>query len=97
LVLTGWRQRSAPAKVRREVPKHTVDQVRVVVDAELVRNGEEQCVRGRDRLVPGEILDELVRLPGVGLAEPRSAAVQISDLVLTVGLAEVCAVEVVDD
>ena len=59
-----------PAKLRREVAQHTLDDVRVVVDAELIRDGQKQRVGGRDRLVVGKFLNEPVRLPGVRLAEP---------------------------
>src|SRR5664279_4517829 len=84
---------SAPAKLRCDVPEDAVQQVRVVVDAELVRDGQQQCVRGGDRLVAGELLDELLGLPCVRLAESGCAAVDVPDLVLTARLcAEVRAV-----
>ena len=60
---------SAPAKVWREMAHHTLDEVRVVVDAELVRNGEKQCVRRGNCLVVAEFLHQLIRLAGVRLAE----------------------------
>ena len=85
---------SAPAQLRRDVPDDAVQQVRVVVDAELVRDRQQQRVRGGDRLVLGELLDELVGLPGIRLAEPGRAAVDEADLVLAARLrAEVRAVE----
>ena len=80
-------ERSAPAQLRRDVPDDAVQQVRVVVDAELVRDRQQQRVRGGDRLVPGELLDELVGLPGVRLAESGQPAVDEADLVLAAGLA----------
>src|SRR5918993_992008 len=87
-----------PAKLRREVAQHTLENVRVVVHTNLVRNREKQCVRGRDRFVLGKFLDELVRLPGVRLAESSESAVQIPDLVLAVRrTTEVSTVQVADD
>src|SRR5207253_1583294 len=86
---------SAPAELRRDVPQDAVEDVRVVVDAELVRHGEQQGVRGRHGLVLGQLLDQLVRLAGVGLPEAGDAPVDVADLV-TAGrvVAEVRAVEV---
>ena len=53
-----------------------------VVDTELVGDRQQQGVRSGDRLVLGQLLDELVGLRGVGLAEAGLAAVDESDLVL---------------
>src|SRR4051794_25880283 len=95
---SGRRLASAPAELRRDVPDDAFQQVRVVVDAELVRDRQQQCVRSGDRLVPGEILDELVDLPGVRLAESGCAAIDEPDLVGTPRLrAEVRMVGAVDD
>ena len=84
-----------PPEIGCEVPEHALDEVGVVVDPELVRDGEQQGVRGRDSLVLGEVLDQLVGLAGVRLAEPGDSAVEVADLVLAAGLApEVGAVQV---
>src|SRR3954447_16020472 len=72
---------SAPAQLRREVGQHALDDVGVVVDAQLVRHGEQQGVGGRDGLVLGQLGGELVRLAGVGLPEAGVAAVEVPDLV----------------
>ena len=75
-----------------------VEEVGVVVDAELVGDGEQQGVGGGDRFVVGEFLDQLLGLSGVGFAEPGGAAVEVPDLVLAVaGRAEVGPVQVGDD
>src|SRR5215207_6234910 len=88
----------APTKLRRDMAQHTLHDVGVEVDAELVWNREEQGVRGFDRLVFGKFLHELIRLPGVRLAKSGQAPVQVADLVLATGLVtEVRIVEVVDD
>ena len=48
-----------------------LDDVGVVVDAELVRDGEQQGVGRGDRLVLGQLLDQLVGLGGVRPPEDR--------------------------
>jgi len=45
---------------------------------ELVRNRQQQCVSGRDRLVIAKILDQLVRFPRVCFAESRDASVDLA-------------------
>jgi hypothetical protein len=89
-----------PSSFRRhsfEVAQHTLEHVRVVVDAKLIRNCEQKCVRRRDRLVFCEFLDELIWLSGVGFAESGRAAVQVTDLVLAAcRVTEVGAVQVAD-
>ena len=57
----------APANGRRYVPGDRVQDSGVVFDAELVRHGEQHCVRGEHRLVSGELVGDLVRFPGVRL------------------------------
>ena len=78
--------RSVPPERGGDVAQQAVEQVRVVVDAELVREGDEQGVRGGDRLVLGQLLDEPVGLAGIRLAEAGDAAVDVADLVLAAGL-----------
>ena len=69
-----------------------------VVHTELIGDSQQQSVGGGDRLILGQLLDELLGLPGVSLAEARLAAIDEPDLVLRfVFPAEVGAVEVVDD
>ena len=47
----------------------------VVFHAELVGHREQQRVGFLDRLVGGQLLDELVRLVGIGAAEDRAGLV----------------------
>ncbi len=78
--------------------EHALDHVGVVVDAELVGHREQQGVRGGDRLVLGELGDQLVRLARVRPAEPGAAAVQEADLVGAAALLpEQLPVQIVDD
>ena len=58
--MLSFREASAPAEVGRQVPQHAVEQVRVVVDAELVRDREQQRVGRRDRLVLGVLIASAV-------------------------------------
>ena len=76
-----------------------VEDVQVVVDAELARDGEHDGVGGSDGRVGLELLDELVGLGGVGLAEGRAEAVDHADLVAAALAlqAEEVPVEVADD
>ena len=66
------RRSSAPAESRRDVAQHRLDQPGVVLDAELVRHGEQERVGGGDCFVTGELLDEHVRLGRVAASEDRS-------------------------
>ncbi len=80
------------------MPHHALEQVGVVVDADLVGHCQQQRVGGSDGLVLGELRHQLLGLPGVGLAEARGTAVELADLVLAGRLAaEVGAVVVADD
>src|SRR5450631_109651 len=76
------RASSTPAELRRDVAHERIEDVRAVVDTELVGDRQQQGVRGGDRLVLGELLDQLLRFPGVRLAEACLAAVEEADLVL---------------
>src|SRR3954452_16545721 len=88
---------SPPAELGCDVAQQGVDDVRVVVDAELVGDGEQEGVGRRDRLVLRQLFDQLFGLTGVRPAEPGRAAFEISDLVLAAGLlTEVGPVEVTD-
>jgi len=65
------------------VRQDALDHVRVVVDAELIRDGQHQRVGGLDRRVLGELSDEHVRLGGIRPAEDRPGlGVQVADVVL---------------
>ena len=76
-----------------------LDDVRVVLDPELVGDGQQQGVGGGDGLVLLELLDELVRLGRVASAEDRlGARVDVPDLVLVgAAAAEVGPVAVVGE
>jgi hypothetical protein len=54
--------RLPPAELRGHEPEDALDGVSVVLDSELVRNGQQQRVGGLDRGVAGELLDEDVGL-----------------------------------
>src|SRR5574337_1056404 len=106
----GWRLRSssvrpcgadpesAPAELRGDVAQDALDDVGVVVDAELVGDRQEQRVGGGDGRVGRQLPDESIRLRGVGPAEdgPRRL-VDVADLVgLLLGAPEVGPVPIVD-
>src|SRR5262245_10776731 len=54
-----------PAELGSDVVEDALDDVGVVVHAELVGDGEQQRVGRSDRLVLGELLHELLRVGGV--------------------------------
>ena len=72
-----------PPELGCDVLEDALDDVGVVVDAELVRHGQEQRVGGGDRLVLGQLADEQVGLGGVAAAEdgPRGR-VDVADVIL---------------
>src|SRR6201996_2183760 len=61
----------SPAECGCHVGEDAVDDVGVVVDAELVRHGEQQRVGGCDRFVLLELLDQHIGLGRGGAAEDR--------------------------
>ena len=65
------------------------EQPGVVVDAELVGHREQQRVRLAHRDIVGELLGQRIGLTDVRLAEPRDAAVEMTELVLAAALTEV--------
>jgi hypothetical protein len=69
----------------------------VVIDAELVRHGQEQRIGLFDCLVGPEVVHEPVRLRGVRAAEDRAHVVDDADLVVVLASPEIGAVAVVDD
>src|SRR4029079_7988040 len=87
---------SAPAEGGRDVLHDALDDVGVVLDAELAGHGEQQRVRGGDRLVLRELGDQRVWFRGVGAAEDRARPlVDVADVVaLAASGAEVAAVHV---
>src|SRR4051812_561030 len=60
-----------PAEGGRHVSEDAVDDVGVVVDAELVGDGEQQGAGGCDRLVLLQPLDPHIRLGSIGAAKDR--------------------------
>ncbi len=75
------------------------DDMSVVVDAELVGDGEQQRVGFGDCLVLGELLDQGIGFGGIAATEDRPGLlVDEADLVLTVvAVAEIGAVAIVDE
>ena len=75
-----------------------LDDVGVVVDAELVRHGQQQRVGLGDSLVLGQLFDERVGLVSVATAEDRALlGLNVAEMILVLAAAEVGAVAVVDD
>ena len=74
------------------------DDVRVVGDAQLIGDGQEQRVGLGDGFVVGQLLDEGVGLVGVAAAEDGPLLwLDVAEVVLVLAAAEVCAITVVDD
>src|SRR5712692_6912747 len=90
--------RLPPAKLRRHELQDALDGVSVVLDAELVRNGQQERVGGLDRGVPGELPDEGVGLRGVRAPEGRlGLRIEVANLIRRlVAAAEVRAVPIID-
>src|SRR4051812_12600622 len=90
--------RLPPAELRRDEPEDALDRVGVVLDAELVRDRQEQRVGGLDRRVSRELADEDVGLRGVRPSEDRlRLRVDVPDLVrVLIAAPEVRAVSIVD-
>ena len=78
----------APAERGRDLRDDRLEQVRVVVDAELVRHGHQHGVRVAHRRVVAQLRDDLLRLADVGLAEAGDAAVEVADLVFALAGAD---------
>jgi hypothetical protein len=76
-----------------------LDDVSVVVDAELIRDGQEQCVSRCDGLVFRELLDEDVRLGSVAAAKNSSGVVteEADSVLLLVPAPEIGTVAVVHE
>src|SRR6476661_1325621 len=74
---------SAPAKRRGDVSQDRLNDMRIVRDAKLIRDCQEQRVSLRDGLIRLELLDQGFRLGGIAAAEDRaSLLVDKSHLVL---------------
>ena len=88
---------STPAKGGRDLGKDRLDDVRIVVDTELIGHGQEQRVGFRDGLVRRQLLYQSIRLGGVAATEDRPRLfIDEADRVLAlVAAAEIGAVEVV--
>src|SRR5579871_3358808 len=87
-----------PADRRADMGGERLEQARVVLDAELVGDGQEQRVGGGNRRVARELLRDRVGLAGVAAPEAGADAVEVADLVLAAALAaEIGAVAVGDD
>jgi hypothetical protein len=67
------------------VGQNSLDHMRIVGNAQLVRDGQQQRVGLGDGLVRLELFDQGIRLGGVAAAEDRARVrVDESDLVVTV-------------
>src|SRR5690606_31030512 len=62
-------ERLAPAKARCDVLENALDDVGVVVDTQLVGDGQQQRIGFGDRLVPPQLLDQLVGFGRIAAAE----------------------------
>src|SRR5262245_61982837 len=62
VVVSKVRIGSAPSETRGDMGENRLDDVRVVVDAQLIWHGQQQRVGLRDSLVSRQLLDENVRL-----------------------------------
>ena len=79
--------------------KDRLDDVGVIVDTKLIRDGQEQCVSLCDSFVFRELLDENVRLGGVAAAKNGSCAVaeEADSVVVLVPASEIGTVAVVHE
>src|SRR5215204_1269339 len=92
--------RALPPDRRSDVLGDRLEQVRVVLHAELVRDGEQERAGLADPGVLAQLLGDDVRLADVAAAEARDAAVDVADLVGRVAAgaaAEVHAVQIGGD
>src|ERR1700688_3039631 len=79
--------------------KDRLDDVGVIVDTELIRDGQEQCVSLCDGFVFRELLDEDVRLCGVNAAKngSRVVAEEADSVLVLVAAPEIRTVAVVHE
>src|SRR5262249_36236109 len=94
----SWLTRpSAPAEARRDMGQDGLEDVGVVVDAELVRHCEQQRVRLGNGLVLLQLLDQDVRLRGIAAAEyGKPLRFDVAEVVRTLAAPEIGAVALVD-
>ena len=79
-----WAHASSPSKFWRDVLEDALDDVRVVLHAQLVRHRQEQRVGGGDSFVFGELFDERLGFRCVRAAEDGACVgVDVADLILT--------------
>src|SRR5579871_6813687 len=91
--------RLAPAKSRGDGRQNRLHGMPVVFNTQLVGDGQQQCVGLRNRLVVLELLDQDIRLGGIGTAEDRARRfVKIANLVdvLPSSASEIKTIAVVD-
>src|SRR6476661_6340055 len=98
LTSPGTGAASAPAEARGDMLEDRLDDVGVVVDAELIGHGQQQGIGRGDGFVFLELLDERVRLGGIAPAKNGAGVVaEEADLVVVlVAVPEIGAVAVVD-
>src|ERR1700761_4697758 len=92
--LRSW---SPPAQGRRDVGQDGFDHVYIVLNAKLVRHGQQQSVSFGDGLIRAQLLDELAGFRGVGSAENEAHVVHETDLVGAAVPAEIGAITVVHE
>src|SRR4029077_16512239 len=88
----------APPQGGSDLGQNRFDHMRVVGNAQLVGNGQQQRIGLGDGFVFPKLLDQQLRLGGITAAEDRACVrVDESDLVVTVARApEISAVAIVD-
>src|SRR5215475_9189984 len=88
----------APSHGGCDLCQNCFDDMRIVGNAQLVRDGQQQRVGLRDGLILLELFDQGIRLGGVATAEDRARVrVDESDLVITVTCApEISVIAIVD-
>src|SRR5215470_3240192 len=89
---------SAPSHRRGDMLQNGLDHMRVVVNAQLVGDGEKQRIGLGDRFIRLELLDQHIRLGRIASAEDRPRSlVDESGLILTLALmSEIGAIAIVD-
>ena len=87
-----------PSHGGSDLGQNCFDHMRIVGNAQLVRDGQQQRVGLRDGLVLLELFDQGIRLGGVATAEDRARVrVDESDLVITVTCApEISVIAIID-
>jgi hypothetical protein len=75
-------QISTPPKSRGDLGQNRLQNMRVVGDTQLVRDGQQQCIGFGDRVVFSELFDEHIRLGGIATAENCTRIIDVADLVV---------------